>query len=427
MTDPDPWRQLEQHVGLWSWRAELERTPLEREHEHRIPPRSPPNDRRRALTGTRTAQRRKGAVPHLERENKRRPARSVAEKPRPSLPAFIMKTFTNLWATIIDFENLYRAYCAASRSKRYRLPSLRFAENLEENLITLQNELVWKTYHPGPLREFWITDPKKRLISAPEFRDRVIHHALVSVIEPCFERRFIYESHACRKNHGVHLAAARLQTFTRRAGEYRYYKGDIKSYFPSIDHETLKRIVRRSVSDRNALWLIDLIIDAYREGPRGLPIGALTSQLFANVYLDQLDHFAKDVLGIRFYVRYMDDFIILGKNKAILAKTRALIESFLSDELRLTINPKSGIGSGKIPFCGYYILPTHITPRRQTMRRAARRLRKLSRIYNTTGNRAALEKAKTSIVSFCGYLRHCASRRSCASVLNKIIFRRLPK
>ena len=369
------------------------------------------------------AKKKRSRIPSRERENINSRARPVgpAEGRRAAL-FNTMKTVNNIFDSVIDFDNLYEAYKAASCGKRYRRAQLEFTANLEENLITIQNEIIWGMWKPLPLREFWINDPKKRLISAPAYRDRIVHHALVQVIDPIFDRKFIHDSHACRVGHGTHYAVHRLQWFTRRAqrawGEYYVYKGDIKSFFPSIHHETLKKIVRRTISDRRILALIDLIIDGYRDGSRGLPIGALTSQLFANAYLDPLDHFAKEQLGIRFYMRYMDDFVCIVQNKSEARSVAYSLEQYIRDGLLLEINPKSGIHHGKngIAFCGFRIWPTHILPRRSTMRRATRRLRKLS-------NTATAARFRASVMSFIGYFKHFSAHRSMQSILYRLIIK----
>jgi retron-type reverse transcriptase len=370
-------------------------------------------------------------TPSRERENIKRPGRLVGLRRSPPRADFsgtaMAKTHNHLWPSVYDFANLFLANKLAAKGKRYHHAALEFAANLEENLICLQNELVWGSYHPLPLREFWINDPKRRLISAPAFRDRVVHHAIVAIINPLFERRFIYDSHACRVGHGVQLAVQRIQQFARSArrdwGSCHFYKGDIKGYFPSIHHDVLKKQIRRVIADKEALAVIDRLIDTYRPGSRGLPIGALTSQLFANLYLDALDHHAKDKLGIRYYARYMDDFVVIGKDAKELRRTAYELERFCRDELALSINPKSGIAHGKsgISFCGFRIWPTHILPRRATVRRAARRLRKLARTHD--GSFESLSRARTSIMSFLGYLKHCSARQSTLSVLNRTIFK----
>lgn len=361
-------------------------------------------------------------VPSRQEENINSRTRLVGIARTPPRGAFTMKTINGIWRDIIDFENLYIAYKSAARGKRYRRAQLEFSANLEDNLTDLQDELATGMWKPSPSREFYVTDPKRRLISAPPFRDRVVHHALVRVIEPIIDRRFVYDSHACRAGHGTHCAVRRVQEFTRCAkrmwGGYYVYKGDIKSYFPSIHHEMLKSIIRRSISDRHVLALIDQIIADYRDAPRGLPIGALTSQLFANAYLDPLDHFAKEHLMIRFYLRYMDDFVAIIRDKSDAQSVSAEIEHFACNELLLKINPKSGIHPGKlgIHFCGFRVWPTHILARRSTIRRAFRRLKKLTAT-------APQERVRASVMSFLGHLKHASAHRTTESILNRIVIK----
>ena len=342
----------------------------------------------------------------------------------PSRGAFSMSCRSNIWDKVIDFENLYAAYKAATKGKRYRRASLEFASNLEENLITIQNELIWGTWQPLPLREFWINEPERRLISAPSFRDRVVHHAIVQVVEPLFDRRFIHDSHACRIHHGTILAVHRVQQFARQAkrrwGSYYVYKGDIKSYFPSVRHDILKAIVRKTIKDLRVLDLLDRIIDSNRNSPGcGIPIGSLTSQLLANAYLDILDHYAKDRLGIKYYVRYMDDFVVIAHDKKEIRALSSELERFIKSNLSLTVNPKSGYFHGRngIAFCGFRIWATHILLRKRILRCSMRRLRKL------VASMAPQEKIRESIMSFTAHAKHASSRRSVESILGKIIIR----
>jgi len=337
------------------------------------------------------------------------------------------QTFNDLWKNVIDFENLYYAYRAAGHGKRYRYEALRFAENLEENLITLQNELIWGMYKPLPFRQFYVLEPKKRLISAPAFRDRVVHHAVVRVIEPIFERKFITDTYACRKGLGTHAAMNHVlwcsRVAQRRWGSYYVLKCDIRKYFPSVNHDVLKRILRRSIADREVLALLDTIIDAYEPEGRGLPIGALTSQLMANIYLSPLDHFLKEECQVRFYARYMDDFVILHRDKAYLKELLAEIDSIVHERLDLTLNPKTGIfpGHNGIDFCGYRIWPTHIKPRKATVKRAKRRLRKMAKVYQKSPQ--IIVHARESIQSFLGYIRYCSGWKTTASVLERVVFK----
>ena len=230
-----------------------------------------------------------------------------------------MKTYKNLYPQICDFINLYRAYRAAARGKRGRPDVAAFEFDLESNLLRLQEELLHHTYRPGPYRHFTIFSPKRRKVSAAPFRDRVVHHALVCVIEPIFERRFIHDSYACRVGKGTHAALDRCQTFAR----WRPYvlQCDVKQFFPAVDHVILRRILARPIADEDVLWLIDRILDSgagvlaneydmvYFPGddllaalrPRGLPIGNLTSQFWANCLLNELDQFVKRELRCPHY------------------------------------------------------------------------------------------------------------------------------
>ena len=336
------------------------------------------------------------------------------------------KTYNGLWAHIIDFENIYKAYLQARRCKRYRTEVLKFSFDLESNLIEIQNKLAWKTWEPGKWREFYVYDPKRRLIQAPPFKDRIVHHTLVQVIEPLFERKFIYDSYACRVGKGTHAAMYRVFNFERRAkrnyGHFYVLKGDISQYFPSINHQILKMIIGRTIRDKDTLWLIDKIIDFGKNG-RGVPIGALTSQLFANIYLDKLDHFIKDELGVKFYVRYMDDFVIIYADKYYLKQLLSKIEDFLWNHLALRLNPKTQIFpyTQGINFCGYRIWPTHILPRKQTIKRAKRRFKKFSQLYSE--GKISLDKIKASLMSFLGYTKHCSAYYSTLGTLKKLVLK----
>jgi hypothetical protein len=212
----------------------------------------------------------------------------------------------------------------------------------------------------------------------------------------------------------------------RKWGRYYVLKCDVTKFFPSINHGVLKQIVRRTIRDRRILSLLDTIIDSHstegKEGT-GIPIGTLTSQLLANVILDPMDHRLKEK-GIQFYARYMDDFVIIHRDKAFLNEMRRDIDRFLDEKLSLKLNPKTTIYPGKhgIDFCGYRIWPTHIKPRKSTVKRAKRRLRKFSALYKD--NPHILEHAKMSIMSFFGYIKHCSGYKTTLSVLRKAVFKK---
>jgi len=267
-----------------------------------------------------------------------------------------MKRHGNLYPKIIDFENLLQAAQKAQRGKRFRPNVLAFNDNREQELLRLQSALETKTYQPGAYRTFEIFEPRRRLISAAPYRDRVVHHALCNIIIPLFERTFIQDSYANRVGYGTHRALKRFIHFARSS---RYVlQCDIKKYFPSIDHEILKQLVRRKIKCRDTLWLIDTIIDNSNEqvasieyfpgddllSPlerrRGLPIGNLTSQLLANVYLNGLDHFIKEELQVKKYVRYVDDSALFADSWQVLAEAKVALETYLAT-LRLKLHFES--------------------------------------------------------------------------------------
>lgn len=339
------------------------------------------------------------------------------------------KTYGDLWPRIIDIDNIYRAYLAARDKKREKPEVLAYDSRREENLITAHNELVWHMWKPRPFREFIVCEPKKRLIHAPQFSDRVIHHALVRVIEPLFERKMISNSFACRKGLGTHKAVSTAQKYARavsRSGRFWFLKGDIHHYFPSIDHEVLKKIIRRTVRDKDTLWLIDTIIDKSGFQGVGLPIGTLTSQLFANIYLDAFDHYMKDILGIKYYLRYMDDFIVFGNNKSELKGILISARQWLKTNLNLTLNHKTRLISDAegCDFCGYRIWVTHRLPRKRNVSRMRRRMKKLCKMYRR--GEIPAEDVRAAWASFVGYMKHCNGvRTKCFiwSELNRILRR----
>jgi retron-type reverse transcriptase len=310
-------------------------------------------------------------------------------------PAANMKRIGGLWAEIVSFKNLLRASQDAARGKRNRPDVAWFLLNLETELVRLQAELESGNYQPGAYRTFLVREPKPRLISAAPFRDRVVHHALTRVLEPIFERRFVMNSFACRKGKGTHRALKLAAEGCRR---FRYVlKCDVQKYFASIDHLILKQMLARMVKCRSTLGLAAHIIDGsnqqeeanhYFQGDdlftpferrRGLPLGNQTSQFFANVYLNPLDHFVVRELRPGLYVRYVDDFLLFGEDKRELVQMRARLEHFLAVH-RLRIHPrKSRVYRAKegVTFLGWRVFPTHLRLVRRNVVRWRRRMRAL--------------------------------------------------
>ena len=311
-----------------------------------------------------------------------------------------MKRAGNLWPQVTDWRHLMESARLAALGKRKRPDVARFLHELEPNLIRLQLELEDGSYTPGGYRTFWIHDPKARQISAAPFRDRVVHHALTAVLERVFESRFTRFSFASRKGFGQHKA---LQLARLECGRRRFVlKGDIRKYFPSIDHGILKDLLGKGVKCRRTLALADRIIDgsneqeealAYFAGDdlfspferrRGLPIGNQTSQFFANVYLNPLDHFVLREIKPSLYLRYVDDFVAFGDDREELLDAGERIRDFLGG-LRLRVNERKfdvHPCKGGVTFLGWRLLPRQARLARPNAVRIRKRLRALSRHYH---------------------------------------------
>ena len=272
-----------------------------------------------------------------------------------------MKSYGGLFPRIVAPDNLGAAMLRAARGKRDRPTVAAFLQHADTELGALREELLSDRYVPRPYTQFRIMDPKPRTISCADFRDRVVHHALCAVIGPLMERRFVHDSYACRAGKGMHRAVLRAQEFCRRFGYY--LKADIRKCYDSIDHEALLGVLLPMFREKRLRELLRRIVvhpvPGQRPG-RGLPIGNLTSQWFANLYLDRLDHFVKDDLGVGGYVRYMDDFVLWDDSKERLHRAAAEVADFLACELRLSLKAEaSRLAPTRegLPFLGLRVYP----------------------------------------------------------------------
>jgi retron-type reverse transcriptase len=296
-----------------------------------------------------------------------------------------MKRYSELFEEITSFENMLLAAKKAFRGKRGKRSVYPFYFHLETELIDLQEKLIAGTYRPDPFREFEIREPKIRKICSSSFRDRVVHHSICNVLEPIFERKLIYDTYACRKEKGTHVALKRAKTFS---GRYSYFlKCDIKKFFESVDHSILKTMLRRIFKDPKLLRLLDLIID--HQVPEslpgtGLPIGNLTSQHFANLYLSPLDHFLKDHRRVEAYVRYMDDFLCFSDSKEFLSGLLDEIRVFVKDELALELKEKvvriAPVTEG-VPFLGFRLFKNLVRVQRANLVRYRQNIRQKEQLY----------------------------------------------
>lgn len=273
---------------------------------------------------------------------------------------------------VADLRNLAGAFHRASLGKRTRYEVKRFGARLDEELSSLQADILSGDIRLGRMTSFRIRDPKPRLIHAPAFRERVLHHALMAHAGPVLDRALVFDSYACRVGKGTLAAVKRCQHHQRR---YAWYgKIDIKQYFASIDHDRLKVLLARRFKNQDFLRLLGRIIDSYHSIPgRGLPIGALTSQHFANAYLTGLDRLLLERLKVRGLVRYMDDTVWWTDSKTDAIEVRQAAEDYANRELLLKIKPPAQFAASRqgLSFCGFRILPGAILLSRRRKRRYA--------------------------------------------------------
>jgi len=293
-----------------------------------------------------------------------------------------MKRARNLFEQIVDRENLRVAFLRALRGKRRRPDARAFADHLDENLDQLRVELLSGTVTVGECSQFTIYDPKERTITAPSFRERVLHHAIMNVCEPVFERFLIADTFACRKGKGRLACVARASEFANR--HQFFLKMDVQKYFESIPHDILMRKLCRMFKDPRVLLLLERIIDSHHTAPgRGLPIGSLTSQHLANFYLGYLDRFVKERLGVRGYVRYMDDFVVWYQSACELVGIQDEATDFLIGELCLRPKEDAFINrtSHGMDFLGVRVFADGLRLSRRSKRRYARKLRRYEELF----------------------------------------------
>jgi retron-type reverse transcriptase len=328
-----------------------------------------------------------------------------------------MQRTGNLKEEFLSFENLYAAYKKAYRgTKSYQ--AYEFAFNADREILRLQSELASGVYEPGDYSYFTIQEPKERIISIAAFRDWVVHHALVNVLEPIYEKRFIHDSYATRKLKGAHKAILRAKEYMRK--NRWYLKMDIRKYFDSINHSILNQIITRRIKDHYILDLCRIIIDKGGNGASGLPIGNLTSQFFANVYLDIFDHFIKDRMRIKWYIRYMDDFCIFSNERLWLKKFKNQVTSFLQEELMLGIKESATLinsGLHGLPFLGVRIFPAMIRHRKENFKRSYDKLKKNQWLYENES--ISYEKYCSSMQSLTAHLNYYGNNLLRCELFNK--------
>ncbi|MBI2146656.1 helix-turn-helix domain-containing protein [Candidatus Woesearchaeota archaeon] len=320
----------------------------------------------------------------------------------------------DLYSQLCSYENLELAFRKARRGKTLKHYVIEFEEKLDENLKLLQEELRFQTYRPKPLETFILRDPKTRKICKSAFRDRVVHHAICNIIEPLFDKNFIFDSYANRIGKGTFKAIERFEYFAQKVsrGFTRpcfVLKADIRHYFETVDHNILLTIIQRKIDDKRLLWLIKVILHNYQTDypGKGMPLGNLTSQFLANVYLNELDQYVKHILKAKYYIRYVDDFVILDNHAENLQYFKKETQAFCNQTLALQLHPdKSKIHHLRngVCFLGMRIYPYHRRIKKKNVRRFERKL--LSLRDNFEKEKITKEKI---VEHFEGWLAHISN------------------
>ncbi len=332
-----------------------------------------------------------------------------------------------MFHNVVSLTNLFDAWNEFKRGKRKKKDVSQFELRLEENLFELHEELRSKTYRHGPYEDFYVCDPKRRHIHKASVRDRVMHQALFRVLYKVFDKHFIYDSYSSRNDKGTHKGVSRLNGVIRKVSKNWkkttwVLKCDVRKFFDSIDHEILRKLIVQRVDDEDILWFIDIIFDSFeKDKGKGLPLGNVTSQLFANIYLNELDQFAKHILKAKYYFRYCDDFVIVHNDRSFLEGVVKKIEQFLKNNLQLVLHPNKveirKVSQG-IDFLGYVILPHAIVLRTKTKRRISRKIKEGAVAYNK--KKISQITFQSMINSYLGVFSHVRAKKV-TDYLRKII------
>jgi RNA-directed DNA polymerase len=345
-----------------------------------------------------------------------------------------MKIYKNVYEKIISLQNLFLAWEKFSSDKKKKLDVCMFEFELEKNIFQLRRELIGKQYRHEPYTSFYIQDPKQRHIHKASVRDRVFHHAVFRILNPIFEPTFIGTSLSCREGKGTHKGVYLLDRLTKKLSGNNHklcfvLKCDIKKFFDTVDHTILIHLLSKRIKDKDTMWLMKEIISSFQSKysnlfeAKGLPIGNLTSQLFANIYMNEFDQFLKHKLKVKNYIRYTDDFVIIANNKKYLENLIEPIKKFLYDELALELHPKK-VGIHKlhsgVDFLGYIIFPHHRLLRTKTKKGALRKLHK--RVLEYRGGLISKISLEQSLQSYLGVLFHANTYEFRNELKNKFWF-----
>ena len=318
-----------------------------------------------------------------------------------------MRRQGGLWPLITDMDNIRRAFHRAALHKSKHKGVIKTTENLEERLEAIHLSLVNKTFKTSAYWEKTVHEPKKRTIYVlPFYPDRIVQHALMSLVTPIWDRLFIYDSYACRDKKGIHSGSLRAMEFVRR-NKY-VLKCDISKFYPSVDHDILMEIIKRKIKCPDTLWLIEDIVRSF-PGGKNVPIGNYTSQWFGNLYMNEADQLIKHDLQKKYgridYIRYCDDFCLFHNDKSILKKCRDELRIFLDEKLKLKFSKCDifPISQG-VDFLGYRHFVKYKLLRKSTTKRVRKRLAALPYLYEK--KKLTFEQFRSSVASTYGWMKH---------------------
>lgn len=330
-----------------------------------------------------------------------------------------MRVYHNLYSECITIEKLFQAWEEFAKGKRKKQDVIFFERFLEDNLFKLFFELKNKSYKHGEYKSFFVRDPKVRHIHKAFVKDRIVHHLVSKILEHIFDPTFYIHSYSCRKDMGTHKAVKAFIKLTRKisgnnSSSFFVLKCDVKKFFATVDHQILLDILKTKIKDPDFISLLEKVIDSFvseytldPQIPKGMPIGNLTSQLFANIYLDPLDQFLKHKLKVPHYIRYADDFVILSDDKYYLESLIPKIKQFLESDLKLSLHPNKihifnyYLG---IDFLGYIVFPHFVLPRAKNKKRMFQKIYK--EIQKVKQNGLGNENVNQTLQSYLGYLSH---------------------
>lgn len=318
---------------------------------------------------------------------------------------------------ITSLENLFSAWNEFRKGKENKIDVQEFFLNLEDNIFELHNDLRNNNYRHSSYKSFYLHDPKLRHIFKARVRDRILHHAIVKVIGPIFEKSFIFDSYSSRKNKGTHKAISRFRYFAQKLSKNNsrtiwILKCDVRKFFDSVNHDIIIYQIDNKVKDTKAVELIKNIVDSINTHENsGIPLGNLTSQLFSNIYLDNFDQFIKRQLRVKYYLRYNDDFMILSLDKQFLNNLLPVIGSFLKEKLKLELHPQKVTIKNwyqGVDFLGYVTFPYHAILRTKTKQRILRKIKRNRQQLKT--DLLHQKSFSQSLESYLGLLKHCRGR-----------------